>query len=275
MKPDDIDYMSRLLRQESGLIINADKAYLYESRLIPVMRKYQLATLDDLVARLRKQLDKSLLYDVTQAMTTNETYFFRDQKPFDQFRQFIMPKMLEQNKHFRTLRIWSAAAASGQEAYSIAMILKEFPVLKTNDWQISIIATDLSSDMVERGKKGIYSQFEVQRGLPITLLTKYFTKLDQDWQINSELRDMVRFEVFNLMNDPKSFGFFDVIFCRNVLIYFDSELREQIMGKLHQVMNRDGILLLGGTESILGITNQFESLIEDRSLFRPVINKKV
>ncbi|MCX8502311.1 MAG: protein-glutamate O-methyltransferase CheR, partial [Alphaproteobacteria bacterium] len=217
----DIEFLSKILHQESGLVINSDKAYLFESRLVPVLSKYEFETLEQLVAALRKGTDRKLLNSVTHAMTTNETYFFRDTKPFTQFREVILPLLVTQRAAQRQLRIWSAAAASGQEAYSLAIICKELEKSLLKDWKITILGTDISTEMIERARDGIYSQFEVQRGLPINFLTKYFAKTDAGWQIAEELRAMVSFETANLMNVPRALGIFDVIFCRNVLIYFD------------------------------------------------------
>ncbi|MDI9408941.1 MAG: protein-glutamate O-methyltransferase CheR [Candidatus Pacebacteria bacterium] len=266
----DIDFLSKLLHAESGLVINADKAYLFESRLVPVMSKFGIASLEALVADLRQKKDRGLLNSVTEAMTTNETYFFRDTKPFSQFREFILPMMVKNRESRKQLRIWSAAAASGQEAYSLAMICQDFKHSLLRDWQVTIIGTDISSEMIDRARSGIYSQFEVQRGLPINYLTTHFTRIDNQWQISEELRKMVKFETANLKNIPSSLGTFDVIFCRNVLIYFDIQLRTQVLDGVHRLLAPDGAMILGGTETVMGISELFEMYPEDRGVYRPL-----
>ena len=238
--------------------------------LVPVLSKYEFATLEQLVAALRKGTDRKLLNSVTHAMTTNETYFFRDTKPFTQFREVILPLLVTQRANHRQLRIWSAAAASGQEAYSLAMICKDLEKTLLKDWKITILGTDISTEMIERARDGVYSQFEVQRGLPINQLTKYFTKTDSGWQIAEELRAMVSFETVNLMNIPRALGIFDVIFCRNVLIYFDVALRSSVLGQIHTMLAPDGAMILGGTETVLGVSELFEMFPDDRGIYRPI-----
>ena len=172
MKPEDFDIFSTLVKQRSGLILTRDKAYLLESRLTPVARKWNLKTLEDMAASVRTKRDEQMLRDITEAMTTNESFFFRDTKPFDQFRKVLLPEILRTRANRKQFRIWSAAASSGQEAYSLAMICLE-EAARLAGWKIDLLGTDLSGEMVERAKAGIYSQFEVQRGLPIALLMKY------------------------------------------------------------------------------------------------------
>ena len=265
----DIEFLSKILYEESGLVINAEKSYLFESRLVPVLSKYEFATLEDLVAALRLGRDRNLVNSVTHAMTTNETYFFRDTKPFTQFREVLLPLLVTRRAPLRQLRIWSAAAASGQEAYSLAMICKDLERTLLRDWKVTIIGTDISTEMIERARDGIYSQFEVQRGLPINYLTQYFTKEVAGWQIAPELRAMVSFETANLKAVPKSLGVFDVIFCRNVLIYFDITLRSKVLAQIHTMLAPDGAMILGGTETVLGVSELFEMFPDDRGIYRP------
>lgn len=266
MKPEDFEFFSTTLKQRSGLILTKDKAYLLESRLMPVARKWNLKGLDELAASLRTKRDETVLRDITEAMTTNESSFFRDQKPFDQFKQVVLPKLLETRASKRHIRIWSAASSSGQEAYSLAMLLCEMSA-KLAGWKIEIIGTDLSSEMVERARSGLYSQFEVQRGLPITHLVKYFSQNGDRWQINQNLRDMVSFRELNLLGDFGPIGSFDVVFCRNVLIYFDAPTKSKVLDSISRVMQPDAVLYLGGAETVLGITEKFKPVENQRGLY--------
>lgn len=267
MKPEDFDLLAVLLKQRSGLVLTRDKAYLLESRLLPVARKWSLKSLEELAQHIRTKRDEAMLREVTEAMTTNESFFFRDQKPFDKFRNVMLPALLKARSGRNHIRIWSAAASSGQEAYSLAMICAE-EAAKLNGWKVEIIGTDLSSEMVEKSKAGIYSQFEVQRGLPITLLVKYFQQLGGDrWQIREDIRRMVQFREGNLLNDFGPIGTFDIIYCRNVLIYFDQPTKSKVLDAMSAIMNPDGYLLLGGAETILGLTNRFKPMENEQGLY--------
>ncbi len=190
MKPDDFDFVAKLLKERSGLVLNKDKSYLLESRLMPVARRRGMKGLDELVVALRR-MEPALVKDVTEAMTTNESFFFRDTKPFDQFRDRVLPSLIKARGAKKQLRIWCAACSSGQEPYSLAIILKEMEA-KMPGWRIDIVATDLSTEILEKAKSGLYSQFEVQRGMPVQLMVKYFQKKDEMWQIDSRLRAMVQ-----------------------------------------------------------------------------------
>jgi chemotaxis protein methyltransferase CheR len=266
MKVEDFDMFSTLLKQRSGLVLTQDKAYLLESRLMPVARKWNMKGLDELAGTIRTRRDEQLLRDVTEAMTTNESSFFRDQKPFDQFRDVVLPTMLQARSARRTIRIWSAACSSGQEAYSLCMLLLE-EAARLQGWRIEIVGTDLSGEMVERAKAGIYTQFEVQRGLPIQLLVKHFKQIGDKWQINDKIRSMVQFREYNLLTDLSSLGQFDVVFCRNVLIYFDQPTKTRVLEGISRVLPPDGILYLGGAETVLGITERFKPLENQRGLY--------
>lgn len=266
MKPEDFDFFATTLMQRSGLVLTKDKAYLLESRLMPVARKWNLKGLDELATALRAKRDETVLRDVTEAMTTNESSFFRDTKPFDQLKQVLLPKLLETRAAKRHIRIWSAASSSGQEAYTVAMILAEMSA-KLAGWKIDILGTDLSSEMVERSRSGIYSQFEVQRGLPITLLVKYFTQNGDRWQINQQIRDMAQFKELNLLGDYGALGSFDIVFLRNVLIYFDPPTKTKVLDSVSKLMQPDGVLYLGGAETVLGITDKFKPLENQRGLY--------
>jgi chemotaxis protein methyltransferase CheR len=265
--PLDYDFLRKLLKERSGLDLSADKQYLVESRLMPLARKAGLAGIPELVQKMKSGAE-ALIVEVVEAMTTNETFFFRDKIPFDHLRDTILPTLLQSRASRKTLRIWSAAGSTGQEPYSIAMVLKE-RAAALSGWRIEIVATDLSQEVLEKSRAGIYSQFEVQRGLPIQLLVKYFTQIGELWQINSELRGMVQHKQLNLLNDFSHLGKFDVIFCRNVLIYFDQETKIGIFERMAKVIEPDGMLMLGAAESVVGITDAFRPCPDKRGLYLP------
>ncbi len=266
MNLQDFEWIARLLKDRSGLVLSQDKAYLIESRLNPVARKHEMKSCEELISKLRMNGNESVLREVVEAMTTNESFFFRDQKPFDQFRDLVLPELMRNRTDQKRLRVWSAAASSGQEAYSLAIILKE-QASKLRGWNTSILGTDISTDILKRAKEGIYTQFEVQRGLPINHLVKYFKKSGERWQINDDLRAMVEFKHLNLLDNFASLGKFDVIFCRNVLIYFDRETKTKVLDAIANHLEPDGYLYLGGAETILGISDRFELIPGCRGLF--------
>jgi chemotaxis protein methyltransferase CheR len=266
--PFDYDFLRSLLKQRSGLDLSADKQYLVESRLLPLARKAGLPGIAELVLKMKGGGAEALTKEVVEAMTTNETFFFRDKIPFDHLRETILPAMLQSRASRKSLRIWSAACSTGQEPYSIAMCLKE-RAQALSGWRVEIVATDLSQEVLEKSRAGIYSQFEVQRGLPIQLLVKYFTQIGELWQINSEIRGMVQHKQLNLLQDFSHLGKFDVIFCRNVLIYFDQETKINTFDRVAKVMEPDGMLMLGAAESVVGITNAFRPYPDRRGLYQP------
>jgi chemotaxis protein methyltransferase CheR len=266
--PNDYDFVRKLVRERSGLVLTADKQYLVESRLLPVARKAGFTTLSDLVARLHGPNAQTLAVDVVEAMMTNETFFFRDRQPFQHFRDTIIPTLIASRASARRIRIWCAAASTGQEPYSLAMCLKELAPL-VSGWRIDVLATDLSNGVLEKAKAGIYSQFEVQRGLPIQLLIKYFTQVGENWQIAPDIRAMVQFRPFNLLNDFAGFGMFDVVFCRNVLIYFDQQTKVGLLERMSRAIERDGYLILGAAETVVGLTESFKPVPDRRGLYAP------
>ncbi len=267
MTPPDYDYLRKLLKDHSGLDLSADKQYLIESRLLPLSRKCGLAGISELVLKM-KGGSAAITTQVVEAMTTNETFFFRDKVPFDHFRDTIMPEILQARASRRSVRIWCAAGSTGQEPYSLAMCLKEMSAA-TSGWRIEIIATDLSQEVLEKSKSGIYSQFEVQRGLPIQMLVKYFKQNGELWQVNADLRAMVQHRQLNLLHDFSQLGTFDVIFCRNVLIYFDQDTKINIFNRLAKATEADGFLVLGAAETVVGLTDVFKPFPERRGLYRP------
>jgi len=265
--PPDYEYLRKLLREQSGLDLSADKQYLIESRLLPLSRKAGLAGIGDLVQKM-KAGSTSITTQVVEAMTTNETFFFRDKTPFDHFRDSIMPEILRARTSRKSVRIWCAAGSTGQEPYSLAMCLKEMNGALAG-WRVEIIATDLSQEVLEKSKAAIYSQFEVQRGLPIQLLVKYFKQTGEFWQVNAEVRAMVQHRQLNLLHDFSQLGMFDVIFCRNVLIYFDQDTKIKIFNRLAKATEADGFLVLGAAETVVGLTDVFKPFPERRGLYRP------
>jgi chemotaxis protein methyltransferase CheR len=266
MNGDVFALLSNLVRERSGLVLTPDKGYLLESRLLPVARKWEQKSVADLAALLRGRPDAKLIRDIVEAMTTNESFFFRDIKPFDQFKALVLPHLLKKRAVTKTIRIWSAACSSGQEPYSLGMILNEHR-LQLAGWKVEILATDLSTEILEKARAGLYSQFEVQRGLPIQLLLKYFKQEGDRWRIDSAIREMITFRPFNLLDDLSPLGRFDVIFCRNVLIYFDQPTKAKVLDGMSRQLAPDGHLYLGGAETVLGITDKLQPLSEHRGIY--------
>jgi len=266
VNPADFDFISSLIMGRSGLVLTPDKAYLLESRLMPVARKHGLKGLDDLIGTLRVRKDESLIVEVVEAMTTNESFFFRDTKPFDLLRDHVLPPMLEKRAATKKLRIWCAAASSGQEPYSIAIIFNEMAA-KLPGWKIEIVGTDISRDILKKAEKAQYSQFEVQRGMPIQLLLKYFDKVDENWTVKPEIKKMVQYKYWNLLEDPKPLGNFDIVFCRNVLIYFDAPTKGKVLETVAKMMPEDGKMFLGGAETVLGVSEKFKPIPGQRGVY--------
>jgi chemotaxis protein methyltransferase CheR len=266
--PQDYEYLQRLLKARSGLALSADKHYLVESRLLPVARKAGLFNLTGLVAKLKGPNSEALVVEVVEAMTTNESFFFRDKVPFDHFRETVMPALLAARAKSRRIRIWCAAASTGQEPYTLAICLKEMGK-DLKGWRVEIVATDISTEVLQKAKSGIYSQFEVQRGLPVLLLIKYFSQVGEMWQVAPELRGMVKFKPLNLLDDFSRLGLFDVVFCRNVLIYFDQATKSEVLDRIAAVTEPDGFLALGGAETVVGLSNRFKPIVDKRGLYAP------
>lgn len=254
IRPEDFQFLSTFLKQRSGLALTADKEYLLESRLQPIARARSLNDISGIVFELKKPTSSALATEVVEAMTTNESLFFRDGKPFDYMKQALLPMLRRQAESKKKLRIWSAASSTGQEPYSIALTILEEPASPPG-WNYEIIATDLAQKVIDRAKEGVYSQFEVQRGMPIQLLVKYFTQTgDTGWQLKENVRSMVKFQIQNLLEDFGRLGKFDLVFCRNVLIYFDEPAKNDIVRRIVNIMEPGGVLIIGGTESIMDKT---------------------
>lgn len=266
MTPDEFQFISGMLYEKSGLVLSPEKSYLLESRLTPIARKLGVDDVDALVREVRAKKDPATITEIVEAMTTNESFFFRDIKPFDLFRDHVLPHLLETRAAKKSFRIWCAAASSGQEPYSIVMTLME-QAAKLAGWRYEIIGTDISRNILAKAEEGVYSQFEVQRGMPITLLVKYFDQVGDKWRIKDEVRKPVTFKYFNLLEDPTSLGHFDVVFCRNVLIYFDQKTKGEVLARVAKLMPADGMLFLGGAETVLGVSDDFKPIPGQRGVY--------
>ncbi|MBX3214299.1 MAG: protein-glutamate O-methyltransferase CheR [Labilithrix sp.] len=253
-----------LVRRRSAIVLEAGKEYLVDARLGPVAKAAGLASVDDLVAHLRRcearPEHEELARAIVEAMTTNETSFFRDVHPFTTLETVVLPELIRARARHRMLRIWCAAASTGQEPFSVAMLLCEhFPQLAS--WDVRIFATDINRSVLDRARSGVFRQLEVNRGLPVKMLVKYFDKRGLDWQIKPEIRELVSFQELNLLARWPLFGQQDIVLMRNVLIYFDVPTKKQILGRVRQVMANDGVLFLGGSETTMNLE---DSLVGER-----------
>jgi chemotaxis protein methyltransferase CheR len=267
MTPSEFEFLKNFLKTRSGLVLSNDKQYLVESRLLPVARSSKLETLSAVIQQLQRGTNRALETDVVEAMTTNESFFFRDKTPFDHFKDTMLPALLESRAARKQIKIWCAAASTGQEPYSLAICLKE-DAAKMAGWRTRILGTDLSNEVLEKAKTGLYSQFEVQRGLPIQMLLKYFEQKGEMWQINAGMRAMIEWKKLNLLESFTHLGEFDIIFCRNVLIYFDQATKTEILGRLAKSLPDDGYLVLGAAETVVGLTDAFKPVAGKRGLFQ-------
>jgi chemotaxis protein methyltransferase CheR len=250
---DNFKFIQDFARDAAAIILEPGKEYLVESRLTPLARQAGFDTLDAFINALRTDRKSTLFHEqVIDALTTNETSFFRDFHPFETLRQHVIPKLLEQRASLRKLTIWSAASSTGQEPYTIAMLLREhFPQLK--DWNVSILATDLSPTVLNQARQGTYSQLEVNRGLPAPMLLKYFTKADTKWALKEDVRKLVEFRQMNLIKPWPILPMFDIVFIRNVMIYFDTESKRTILRRIRQCLQPQGYLFLGTAETTMNI----------------------
>jgi chemotaxis protein methyltransferase CheR len=266
--PADFDYISEHLRRQAAIVLEPGKEYLAETRLEPVVRKRGLASLSELVRQLRVGAP-GLSHDVVDAMTTNETSFFRDVHPFESLRTTILPEMIEKRRATRSLTIWCAASSSGQEMYTIAMVIRQhFPELSS--WRVRIHGTDISPTMLERARAGRFSQLEVNRGLPAPMLVKHFTHVGREWQVSDDLRSMCTFAPLNLAAPFTAVPPADLVFIRNVLIYFDVATKKDILGRICRVLRPDGYLLLGGAETTINIDDNWQRhAVGKTSWYRP------
>jgi chemotaxis protein methyltransferase CheR len=270
LRPDHFAFVSTMLRNEAAIVLEPGKEYLVESRLLPIVREDKYADLEALISTaMQSPVGSALRYKIVDALTTNETLFYRDFHPFEALRTEILPHVMRENAASRKLSIWSAAASTGQEAYSIAMLLREhFPQLAT--WKVRIHGTDLSTTTLDTARAGRYTQMEVNRGLPATLLVKYFTKDEGGWRIKDDIRRMVEFQPMNLIQPWPELGTFDVIFIRNVLIYFDTVTKQKILQRIRKVLHPQGHLFLGTAETTFNIDSSWSPQTIGRStVFRP------
>ncbi|WP_339873700.1 protein-glutamate O-methyltransferase CheR [uncultured Brevundimonas sp.] len=267
MTDPDYDNFCRLARERSGLVLTPAKAYLVSGRLEPVARAEKLAGVPELLARLRSGAPEALIQRCIDAMATHESYFFRDGTPFEQLTTSVLPTLIAARQNTRSLRIWCAACSSGQEPYSIAMILQEMGA-RLAGWKIEIIATDMSEPVLTKARSGIYNEFEVKRGLSPERLARWFKPQGTGWQVSPVLQQMVQFRSHNLLKGTTGMGVLDVIFCRNVLIYFDVDHKRQILEQLHRAMANDGSLFLGSAETVMGLSQTIEPVTGMRGLYR-------
>lgn len=267
MGPEHFQFISTLLKDRSGLVVAREKMYLLETRLLPVAHRLGCKTLEALIDRYRTGREEAVAVAITEAMNTHESLFFRDSAPFELFKTQIVPQLLKRRADKKMFRVWCAACSTGQEPYSLAMVLDEMSAA-LQGWRPEIVATDISHAVLERAAQGVFSQFEVQRGLPVQLLVKHFTQEGDNWRLSPRIRDRVRFQHVNLMEDFKALGKFDVVFCRNVLIYFDVQTKGQVMNKIATVLAEDGVLILGSAESTIGITEQFWPVQAGRGVYK-------
>lgn len=267
MTPESFSFLAGLVKARSGIVLTADKGYMLETRLAPMLRREGLAGLDALALRLRGPRSESLAAEMVEALTTNESSFFRDGRPFEHLKR-LLPKLAAARPAAQPIRIWSAACSSGQEAYSIAMTVAELGAA-LGGRRVEIVGTDISREMLDRAQEGAFTQFEVQRGLPVQMLVKYFRQEGGRWRVAPELRATTRWQAFNLLDDPRGLGRFDVIFCRNVLIYFDAPTKSRVLGALAGQLVPDGVVYLGGAETVFGLTERLLPVSGERGVYEP------
>ncbi|MFN8651629.1 MAG: protein-glutamate O-methyltransferase CheR [Gemmatimonadales bacterium] len=264
LSPADFQFVSTLVRQRSAIVLEPEKAYLLEARLSPLARNEGFASIDAMVAQMRAQPYNGLHRKVVEAMTTNETSFFRDLHPFEALKTVVIPEVLKHRQADRKLNIWCAASSSGQEPYTIAMTLMDhFPQLA--GWQVKILATDISGEMIQRSKAGRYGQIEVNRGLPANLLVKYFEKKGMEWVVKPEVQRLTEFRELNLIEPWGTLPPMDVVFLRNVLIYFDVDTKRAILNNVRKVLQPWGYLFLGGAETTINLGDTFNRVQFDRA----------
>ena len=257
-------FLQAQIYRDSGIVLDDSKHYLIEARLLPIAQKANLRTLNELCVKLRSPDSTALRRRVVEAMTTNETFFFRDVPVFDTIRDKIFPALVEKRQSSRTLNVWSAASSTGQEAYSLAILLLEMGLA---GWKIRILGTDLNTEVVEQARSGRYTHIEVNRGLPARYLVKYFGRVGSEWQAKDELRRIVDFQPFDLRQSFRNLGPFDLILCRNVLIYFDVKTKKQILGEMFRALNPQGLLLLGSAETTHNLEDRFQRRLFGASVF--------
>lgn len=253
----DFEYIRKLVYNHSAIVVDKRKNYLIEARLSRLARQAGVGSIGQFVELLRSSSYNRLHLQLVEAMTTNETSFFRDIYPFAALKKYVIPELISRRAKERKLSIWCAACSSGQEPYSIAMIIREFSG-ELRGWSVKLVASDISTEMLSIAQEGIFNQLQVSRGMPVPLLVKYFTKLGAEWQVKDELRRMVEFHQMNLAGNWPPFPKFDVIFLRNVLYYFDDNTKRMVLGKTGKLMKPDTYLFLGATETPIFLDDSFE-----------------
>ncbi|MAK64993.1 MAG: chemotaxis protein CheR [Maricaulis sp.] len=263
---DDIKFVAEQAYKRSGLVLSTDKGYLLESRLAPLARAEGFPSIDALIAAAKRDPNDRILWQITEALATHETFFFRDNTPFDLFKQEILPVLSRARGNSGSIRIWCAACSSGQEPYSLAMMLEEERA-RIGNLRFEIIATDMAPRVLEKAKAGVYSQFEVQRGLAIQRLVQHFEQQGDQWRIKPNIRAMVNFQKQNLLENFSNLGSFDVIFCRNVLIYFDADTKKRVLARLASQTAQDGYLIMGAAETVVGLSQDYSPVEGRRGLY--------
>ena len=268
---DDFEFVRTMVRAQAGIILEPGKEYLVESRLLPLAKREGFASIEELIAKTKAPLGIGLNQKIVDSMTTNETTFFRDVEPFEALRKFVLPELIERNKQTRRLSIWYAASSTGQEPYSVSMLIQEhFPQLLS--WDLQQLATDISPSVLARAREGKYGQVEINRGLPANYLVKYFSKQGNEWQLKESIRKMVRFQELNLIRPWPTMADADIVMIRNVMIYFDIEAKKQILGRIRRILRPTGYLFLGGAETTMNLDDSFvRQQYERAGCYRPRI----
>lgn len=265
MNTTTFEYVRQLVLTRSAIVLEAGKEYLVESRLLPLAKVHGFSSIDEFVASMTGNSFGTMHRQTVEAMTTNETSFFRDIHPFEALRKQIIPELIAAKSATRQLNIWCAAASTGQEPYSMAMLFREhFPELR--NWKVTFLATDLSNGVLAKARSGRYGQLEVNRGLPAPMLVKYFTKDGTEWIVKDELRTMIDYRELNLIEPWPAMPTLDLVMIRNVLIYFDVPTKKKILSNIRQRLAPHGYLMLGGAETTMGLDDQFERVQIDRGI---------
>jgi chemotaxis protein methyltransferase CheR len=260
----EFDFIRELVRRRAAIVLELGKEYLVEARLEPLARRKKMKSIHELVSRLRTETSGALHARVVEAMTTNETSFFRDYHPWEALREVLLPQLIERRQLERRLTIWCAASSTGQEPYSVAMLLQDFGAA-LEGWNLQILATDISSAVIARGREGRYNQLEINRGLPVRYLERDFQQVGKEWQVKDELRRLVEFRLLNLAEPWPLLPPVDVLMLRNVMIYFDIETKKEMLARAGKILRRDGYLILGGAETTNYLDESFERVRIDRA----------
>lgn len=257
MQEEEFLFFCELVKRNSGIHLEKGKEYLIKARLSDVAQTLGCSNFTDFYQRVKSNPTSDIIDKIIEAITTPETCFFRDISPFEALKTHILPEIAKRKKKVKSLRIWSAASSTGQEAYSVAMAIQDMGDL-FKDWNVHILGTDISNRVLKIARSANYSKHEISRGMPVTLLSKYFKENSNEWALDEEIKRMVDFKKFNLFDGFSGFGMFDIIFCRNVLIYFETSAKKSILDRMSQNLDRNGFLVLGSTETVFGITKSYE-----------------